>query len=116
MQTNPLFVEEDERIDAIYRVIKGRITWENLVPSCIEAAREIEALPKLKGPEKLALLQKVLKYALRETKHDPVEKERILFFIDTVVPVLMQAAIMASKSPIVAQVQAVCVGCWTKKS
>lgn len=115
MQTNPLLVD-DANLDVVFRVVKGNIAWDNLVPTCIEAARVIEALPKMKGPEKLALLQRVLKYALRETDKDPVEKERILFFIDTVVPVLMQAAIMASKSPIVAQVEAVCVGCWTKKS
>ena len=42
------------------------------------------------------------------------EKEALYFTVDRVVPVIIEAAILASKSPIVRQVQAVCCGCWTK--
>ncbi len=119
MQTNPMLAVEDARVDALYRVLKGKINWDNLVPTLVEAGKELEAIPELKGPEKLDLLQKTLKHALKQTDKSEVEKEQILHYIDTVVPIAMQAAVMASKSPIVGavvhQVQAVCVGCWTKR-
>jgi hypothetical protein len=117
--TNPMFAEEVARIDAVYRVINGNINWDNLVPTVLEAARELEAMPGLKGSEKLDILQKALKHALKTSDKTTVEKEQILHTIESVVPVVMQAAMMASKSPIVgaamAQVESVCVGCWTKK-
>jgi hypothetical protein len=117
--TNPMFAEEDARVDAVYRVINGNINWDNLVPTVLEAAKELEAMPGLKGSEKLDILQKALKHALKTSDKTAVEKEQILHTIESVVPVVMQAAMMASKSPIVgaamAQVEAVCVGCWTKK-
>jgi hypothetical protein len=117
--TNPMFAEEDARIDAVARVLKGKVNWDNLVPSVLEAAKELEAMPGLKGAEKLDLLQKALKHVLKTSDKTAVEKEQILHTIDTVVPIVMQAATMASKNPIVgaavAQVEAVCVGCWTKK-
>lgn len=117
MQQNPLRQREDpldDRVDAIYRVLKGRISLDTLIPTCIEVAREVEGLTGLKGPQKLEVLQKVLRQAVKDSGKPADEKESILRVIDTVVPIAIQAAILASKSPIVAQVQAVCVGCWTK--
>lgn len=111
MQTNP---EDDAQIDGIYRVIKGKIDWEDMVPTLLDAAQEIEAIRGLKGPEKLALLQKALKHALKESTLSADEKEVLLHTIDTMVPIAIRAAILASKSPILAQVKTVCVGCWTK--
>lgn len=111
--------EEDARMDAILRVVDGKINWDNIVPTLLEAAAELEAMPGLKGSEKLDLLKKALKHALKASDKSAEEKESILHTIDTVVPIVMQAAMMASKSPIVraavAQVEAVCIGCWTKK-
>jgi hypothetical protein len=122
MQTNPLAtvaMEDDARIDALYRILKGRINWDNLVPTLLEAGKELEALPGLKGSEKLELLQKTLKHALKVSDKSATEKDQILHYVDTIVPIAMQAVVLASKSPIVAavvdQVQAVCIGCWTKK-
>ena len=122
MQTNPLStvaMEEDARIDALYRILKGRINWDNLVPTLLEAGKELEAMPGLKGSEKLELLQKTLKHALKHSDKSDVEKEQILHYIDSVVPIAMQAAMMASKNPVVGavvdQVQAVCIGCWSKR-
>lgn len=119
MQTNPLHFEEDARIDAIYRVIKGNLNWDNLVPTLLEAAGELEAMPGLQGKEKLELLQKALKHALKESDKSAEEKERIVYTIDVVVPVAVQALVMASKNPMIKavanQVEAVCIGCWTKK-
>lgn len=122
MQTNPLHaptLEEDARVDGLYRILKGRINWDNLVPTLLEAGKELESMPDLKGSEKLDLLQKTLKHALKVSDKTDIEKEQILHYIDTVVPIAMQAAMMASKSPVVGavvdQVQAVCIGCWTKK-
>lgn len=117
MQINPIREKEgilDARVDGLYRLIKGRIQWDNIIPTCIEVAKEIEGLTHLKGAEKLDLLQKTLRHALKESDESPEEKERILFVVDTVVPMAMQAAIMASKSPILGQVTTACIGCWTK--
>jgi hypothetical protein len=114
MQQNPLRQCEDARVDAIYKVLKGRISLDNLIPTCIEVAREVEGLAGLKGQQKLDVLQSVLRMAVRDSNKTAQEKESIRLVIDTIVPIAVQAAILASKSPIVAQVQATCVGCWTK--
>ena len=100
----------DDRIDGLYKVVKGRINWDNLIPTCIEVARELEGMTHLRGPERLELLQRTLKHALRESDKSAEEKEKILFVIETIVPLAMQAAILASKSPIVNQVVS---GCWS---
>ena len=105
----------DAQIDGLYRVIKGRVKWDNIVPTCIEVARELENMTHLRGSERLALLQKTLKYALKESDHSVEEKEGYLYVIEKIVPVMMQAAILASKSPIVAQVASTCCGISWKK-
>ncbi len=107
---NPMH-QLDPRVDAVYKVVKGRINWDNLVPVCIEAAIEIQQFTELKGAQKLEVLQAVLKHALRESDRSAVEKEQILHYIDTVVPIVAQAAKLASKMPIVAHVSR---SCWKK--
>lgn len=123
MQTNPVHAEElsalDAQIDTVYAAIKGDIGWDNLVPTLIAAARVLESLPGLNGPQRLHVLQKTLKHALKESDLPTEEKENILYTIDTVVPIVMQAAILASKNPIVKKVvqgvEEVCMSCcWTK--
>jgi hypothetical protein len=53
--------------------------------------------------------------AVAESKHTSVVKEELLHTIDTIVPIVIQAAVLASKSPILKKVQETCVGCfWTK--
>jgi hypothetical protein len=114
MQQNPLHEKEaamDARVDGLYKVLKGRIDLANIVPTCIEIASEIEGLSGLKGAEKLDLLQKVLRHALKETDMTAEEKDKSMFVIDTLVPIAVQAAIMASKSPIAAHVQTAVVSC-----
>ena len=98
----------DAQIDGLYRVIKGRVKWDNLVPVCIDVARELEAMTHLRGTERLALLQKTLKYALKESDVPAEEKETYLYVIDKIVPVAMQAAILASKNPIVHRAMSTC--------
>ena len=118
MQTNPLHEKEaalDAQVDGIYRVLKGRISLDNLIPSCIEVAKEIENLGSIPGKEKLDLLQKVLRQALKDSDKSVEEREQILHMIDTVVPMVVQAAILASKSPVVGQVQEVLVSCCVPK-
>lgn len=115
MQTNPLHIDQDPRVDGIYRLLKGRVDWNNLVPTLLEAAGELEKLPGLKGREKLDILQKALKQLLKESDKSEEEQKKIVYYIDTVVPIAVQAAIAASKQPLIAQVEAVCIGCWTKK-
>lgn len=116
MQTNPLRSVEDARVDGIYRLVKGRINFVNLIPTCIEVAKEIEQIQGLKGPQKLAMLQDVLRLAVRDSRLSDSEKDATLHVVDTIVPLVVQAAILASKSPIVKHVQDACVGCWTKRA
>ena len=114
MQTNPLHEKEaalDVRVDGMYRLLKGRINLDSIIPTCLEIAKEIETLGELKGKEKLDVLQKVLRQAIKESVKTVEEKEQILHTIETVVPIVMQAAVLASKNPIVGQVQAVVVTC-----
>lgn len=113
MQTNPLHETDaqlDAQVDALYRTIKGRIDWDNLIPTCLELGRELEGLTHLRGKERLDLLQKTLRFALKDSDKSPVEKEQILHTVDTVVPIAMQAAVLASKVPIRFQLPT----CWKK--
>ena len=60
MQTNPLHetdAQMDAQVDALYRTVKGRIDWDDLIPTCIEIGRELEGLTHLRGKERLELLQ-----------------------------------------------------------
>jgi hypothetical protein len=114
MQSNPLHEQEaalDAQVDGIYRALKGRINLDNLVPSCIEVAKEIESIGHLRGREKLDLLQNVLRQAVKESDKPVSEKEKILLLVDTVIPLVVQAAILASKSPVAAQVQTAILSC-----
>lgn len=106
----------DARVDGIYRALKGRISLDNLIPSCIEVAKEIENIGQIPGKEKLELLQKVLRQAVKESDKSVEEKEQVLHTIETVVPMVVQAAILASKSPVAAQVQEVLVTCCMPKA
>jgi hypothetical protein len=114
MQTNPLHetdAQMDAQVDALYRTVKGRINWDNLIPTCLELARELEGLTHLRGRERLELLQKTLRFALKDSDKTAEEKEQILHTIDTVVPMVMQAAVLSSKIPIAGQVLSCC---WKK--
>ena len=55
MQTNPMVL--DAQVDGLYRLVKGRVNWDNLIPTCIEVARELENMTHLRGPERLDLLR-----------------------------------------------------------
>jgi hypothetical protein len=133
MQTNPLYeckcaegeckcpsfekdTAMDARVDGIYRVVKGKINLDTIIPTCIEVAKEIEGLGPIPGKEKLELLQKILKQAVKDSDRTADEKDRVINTIDTVVPIAMQAAILASKSPVVAQVQEALVICCVPKA
>lgn len=99
--------ELDARVDGLYRLVKGRIDWSNLIPTCLELGQELEQMTELRGADRLKVLQSTLRHALKESDLSNDEKETVLFTIETVVPVAMQAAVLASKSPLSA-VQAVC--------
>jgi len=112
MQSNPLHATKD----TVYNALKGKLDLSNLVGSTIQVAKEIEQIEKLKGKEKLELLQSILRICIHDSNKSPEEKEALYFTVDRVVPVIVESAILASKSPIVLrQVKAVCCGCWTKK-
>jgi hypothetical protein len=115
MQANPLRTVENPLVDGIYRAVRGRINLATLVPTCLEIASEIEQMTHLKGAQKLALLQDVLRTAIADSSLGAGEKTTLLCSVDTIVPVLVQAAVLASKHPIAKHVHATCVGwCWTK--
>jgi hypothetical protein len=101
----------DAQVDSLYRVIRGRVNWDNLIPTCIDLARELEQMTHLKGKQRLELLQATLKFALKESDKTVVEKENLLHVIDTIVPLAMQAAILASKAPILVHSVS---RCWKK--
>jgi hypothetical protein len=90
----------DARIDGLYRLVKGRINWDNLIPTVLEVARELQQFPELKGPEKLDVLLKTLRFALKESSLAAEEKEKVIHTIDTIVPLVVAAAKLASKFPI----------------
>lgn len=100
----------DARVDALYRVVKGRIQWDNLIPTCLELAQELEQFDELRGTEKLEILQKTLKFAVKDSTMDKEKQEDAIHTIDTVVPIVMKAAILASKLPI-QRIKAGC-RCW----
>lgn len=133
MQTNPLFeckcaegeckcpsfekdTAMDARVDGIYRVLKGKINLDSIVPTCIEVAKEIESIGNIPGKEKLELLQKVIRQAVKDSDKSVEEREQILHTIETVVPMVVQAAIIASKHPVAAQVQEALVACCMPKA
>lgn len=107
----------DVRIEMVYAAIKGSIDWDSLVPTILSAAQTLETMSELKGPQRLELLQKTLRHALKDSDLPAVKKEEILHTIDTVVPIVTQAAVLASKSPIASALlksaQASCF-CWKK--
>ena len=112
MQSNPLHATKD----TVYKALKGKLDLDNLVSTSIQVAKEVEQIANLKGKEKLELLQSILRICIHDSDKSPEEKEALYFTVDRVVPVVIEAAILASKSPIVIrQVKAVCCGCWTKK-
>lgn len=111
MQTNPIH----EQADAILHVFEGKIDLDNLIPTCIFMAQKIEMMAGLGGKEKLEMLQRILRVTVGKSDKSLEEKSDLIHTIDTVIPMVVQAAVMASKSPILGQVQATCIGCWTKK-
>jgi hypothetical protein len=117
MQQNPMFEKDavlDAQVDVLYKVVKGKIDWSNLIPVCLELAQEVENMTHLKGAQRLELLQKTLRYAVDDAGLDDSAKSIAVVFIDTVLPVVMQAAVLASKSPIAAKIQSSCC-CFSRK-
>jgi hypothetical protein len=108
---NPMH-ELDPNVNSLYSAFKGRIDWDNLIPTCIDMARELEQMSHMKGAQRLELLQKTLKYAVQDSDMQETQKEATISIIDTVVPLAMQAAILASKIPI-KRIQSIC--CWKTK-
>lgn len=102
-------------INAMMKHFEGMINLDKLIPSCIAVAQKIESLGGYTGAEKLALLQKVLRFAIEQSGKTPEEKARFNEMVDVEVPIIVHTAVLASKNPIVGQVQAACIGCWTKK-
>ncbi len=105
--TEQTAMELDPRVLNVYDRVKDRIEWKNLVPVCIFAVGEIEQYKELRGPQKLELLQTVLRHAVKQLDKDPLEKEEILHSIESIVPVIAQTAVHVEK-----HVQAIVTSCW----
>ena len=86
---------------SLYALINKDVNWDNLIPTCMSLGQAIENIGNMKGSEKLALLQDTLRYALKQSSLSEDKKAEITSVIDGVVPVIMTAAISASRSPIV---------------
>lgn len=100
----------DAQVDTLYRIVKDRIDWDNLIPTCLELARELEGQTHLRGKQRLEALQATLRFALKDSDKSSEEKEHLLHTIETIVPVAMQAAVLATKVPIQLPVPT----CWKK--
>lgn len=114
--SNPMFEKQaqlDAQIDGLYKIVKGRIEWNNPIPACLEVARELENMTHLKGHQRLELLQKTMRFAANDADSglDDETKKIALVFVDDALPIVMNAVILASKSPIVSQVQSACWSC-----
>lgn len=107
--------EVDEHVKKLHNIIKDQVDWDDLVPTCIELAKEIEKIGGLKGPEKLALLQDTMCYAIMACDMPKEKKHVAVVFVKTVVPNVMKAVMIASKSPVLAQVEATCFSCFGAK-
>ena len=96
------------RTQSVFAAVKNNIDWNNPIPACLRMAQVIENMTTLKGPQKLKVLQDALKFGLSEANVDHETKSTVLKFIDTTLPTVMEAAILASKNPIVAQAFSAC--------
>ena len=107
----------DPRIGELITRLKDGLDLEDIVPTVLILSQLVEQYPNMKGPEKLALLQATLVRIIEESDLAGVKKKSLLTFAFQTLPVVMQAAILASKNPIGVKVQAAAVGCftWLKK-
>lgn len=102
------------RIQQLFALVKNNIDWNNPIPACLTIAQELEKITTLKGPQKLKVLQDALKFGLSETNLDADKKKEIIGFVETTLPQVMQAAILASKHPVVNQALSACFTCLKK--
>lgn len=87
--------------ESLYALVSKDLNWDNLIPTCLALGQAIENIGNMKGSEKLALLQDTLRYALKQSSLSEEKKTEIASVIDGVVPVIMTAAVSASRNPIV---------------
>lgn len=108
-------MSNEVRVRQLLTLFKGRIDFDNLVPTALALAQELENMgTQLRGPQKLEVLQAVLKEAVKESTLDTMKKEEIYYTIDTTIPLVVQVAKIASKNPIVNQAAASCLSCLKK--
>lgn len=104
----------EAHIHRLLVLFNSAVDWDNLVPSCLAIAQELENDSKLTGAEKLATLQEVLRVLLKKAEMPEDKKEDIARHIGMTVPIVMKAAMLASKAPIVNQAVKTCWTCLKK--
>lgn len=87
-------------VEELYKVIGDKVDFENIVPMALTLCQRVEQIPNLTGKEKLELVMATLRYALRVAPIGIEQKRAVMEKLDTIVPLVIQAAILASKHPI----------------
>jgi hypothetical protein len=104
----PVNINRTMNVEELYKVISDKVDFENIVPMAITLCQRVEQIPNLSGKEKLDLVMGTLRYALRVAPVGLEQKREIMEKLDTIVPLVIQAAILASKHPIVHKLMGCC--------
>jgi hypothetical protein len=87
----------------------GLVFAQRIIPAALALAHQVEQMQGLPGPEKLQLVMTTLRYGVQKTTQLSAEdKQKLLGQIDFTIPLVIQAAILASKSPIMKKVTGCC--------
>lgn len=77
----------------------GSIDKSGLIKMALETATALEAATNLTGEQKLARVQDVLRERVHKSAMATHVKQDLLFFINTVLPWTIEAAVAVSKNP-----------------
>lgn len=75
-----------------------------------ELMKEAETIRELKGKDKLKFVQEKLKEYVKAKEWNSITKEEAFFFIDTVLPHVIELTISYSKVEFVKEVTTICCG------
>jgi len=98
-------------ISLYYSVAKDNVNWDNVVPVCIELATALENIRNINGAFRLQILQEVLLIALNRSNVIDDQKKKLLLGIYQTVPLIVQGVVLASKNPIIQEIEEKAGGC-----